>query len=60
MRRHTKIIMENGALPETKKLLISGYLGERSTEQFVYFSVEMTDEAALELRDGITALFGLI
>ena len=30
MRRYTKIIMENGALPETKKLLISGYLGEIS------------------------------
>jgi hypothetical protein len=53
--RHTNVKAEQGSV--SKKINISGYLGEDSTSQFIYFSVELTDGQMIELRDQITALF---
>ena len=53
--RYTAVKAEQDSV--SKKIMISGYLGENSTSQFIYFSVELNDEMMIGLRDQITALF---
>jgi hypothetical protein len=53
--RYTAVKAEQDSA--SKKIMISGYLGEDSTSQFIHFSVELTDGQMIELRDQITALF---